>query len=655
MASTFSDLGIELMTTGENAGTWGTKTNANLQLIEQLTGGYLEVSIAGGAQTTALDIDNGALTGTAQQKILKFTGTITGNQIVTFPLLTENFYIIENGTSGAYTVQLKAASGSGATVTFATDDKGYKLIYLDGVATNTGVFEASVGAGGDVTLNGTQTLTNKTLTSPKIGTSILDTNGAELFKLTATSSAVNELTYANAATGNKPTFTATGDDSNIGISLQPKGTGTVTIDALTFPAADGSADQVLKTDGSGTLSFTDMGGGSVSWQTGAIKTGDFTAAAGEGYFVNTTSGTITVTLPSSPSAGNIVAIKDYAGTFVDNNVTVGRNSSNIDGVAQDGNLNENNLAVTFIYIDGTQGWKAINSDAGTYGPGYIQASGGEEHICGDFKIHTFNGPGIFNVTRAGNPSGSTQVDYMVIAGGGNGGPNSQAGGGGAGGFRESHSTPVSGSYTASPLATPTGVTVSAQAYPISIGAGATGPGAPKTGYKGTPSVALGITSAGGGGGGISGGSGSAGGSGGGGGENGGGGSGNSPPVSPPQGNSGGSSSHPSGAGGGGAGAAGGNTGGQNGGNGGTGVTTEITGAPQTFAGGGGGGGYSPSGSGGNPGPGGGGQGGDYNNSDQSGFAGAMNTGGGGGGNGWPTPGDGGFGGSGKVVIRYKYR
>ncbi|MAW49051.1 MAG: hypothetical protein CMQ85_02975 [Gammaproteobacteria bacterium] len=223
MASTYTDLGLELMATGENAGTWGTKTNANLSLIEQLTGGFLEVSIAGGAQTTALDIDNGALTGTAQQRVIKLSGSISGNQIVTFPLLTENFYIIENATSGAYTVQLKAASGSGATVTFATTDKAHKIIYLDGVATNTGVYDTGFGSG-DVTLTGTQTLTNKTLTAPKIGTSILDTNGNELFLLTATSSAVNELTYANAATGNNPSFTASGE-TNVGINFVPKGSG----------------------------------------------------------------------------------------------------------------------------------------------------------------------------------------------------------------------------------------------------------------------------------------------------------------------------------------------------------------------------------------------------------------------------------------------
>ena len=231
MASTYTDLGLELMATGENAGTWGTKTNANLSLIEQLTGGFLEVSIAGGAQTTALDIDNGALTGTAQQRVIKLSGSISGNQIVTFPLLTENFYIIENATSGAYTVQLKAASGSGATVTFATTDKSHKIIYLDGVATNTGVYDTGFGSG-DVTLTGTQTLTNKTLTSPKIGTSILDTNGNELFLLTATGSAVNEITLANAASGNAPSLTASGE-TNVSLNLVPKGTGQVQINGNT--------------------------------------------------------------------------------------------------------------------------------------------------------------------------------------------------------------------------------------------------------------------------------------------------------------------------------------------------------------------------------------------------------------------------------------
>jgi len=224
MASTFTDLGIELMATGENAGQWGNKTNANLNLIEQLTGGVNSQAVTDSGTPTALTIADGALTGTAQHRIIELTGSISGARVVTFPLLTENFYIIKNGTSGAYTVQIKAVSGSGATVTFSATDKGYKLIYLDGVATNTGVFEAAIGEANEVTLTGTQTLTNKTLTAPKIGTSILDTNGNELLLLTATGSAVNELTLANASTGNGPILSATGE-TNVDINLNPKGTG----------------------------------------------------------------------------------------------------------------------------------------------------------------------------------------------------------------------------------------------------------------------------------------------------------------------------------------------------------------------------------------------------------------------------------------------
>ena len=256
MASTYTPLGVELQATGENAGTWGTKTNTNLQILEQISGGFTQKSIAGGAQTTALTVSDGSTGAALAHRMIEFTGTITGNQIVTIPLDVQTFYFLRNSTSGAYTVQFKYASGSGDTLTFSATDKGDKLIFAsanDG--TNPDIVTLSFGSG-DVTLTGTQTLTNKTLTSPAIGTSILDTNGNELFKLTATSSAVNEITYNNAATGNKPTFTASGGDTNIGVSIQPKGSGTVTIDALTFPAADGSSGQILQTDGSGTLSFT---------------------------------------------------------------------------------------------------------------------------------------------------------------------------------------------------------------------------------------------------------------------------------------------------------------------------------------------------------------------------------------------------------------
>ena len=128
MASTYTPLGIEKMATGENAGTWGTKTNANLDLIEQILGGYAALSIAGGAQTTALTVSDGALTGTAQTRMIEFTGTITGNQIVTIPLDVETFYFLRNSTTGSFTVQFKYVTGSGNSVTFSATDKGDKLI-----------------------------------------------------------------------------------------------------------------------------------------------------------------------------------------------------------------------------------------------------------------------------------------------------------------------------------------------------------------------------------------------------------------------------------------------------------------------------------------------------------------------------------------------
>ena len=360
MASTYTPLGIEKMATGENAGTWGTKTNTNLDIIEQISGGFKvqTLNTAGaGANTTAVTQTNGGTGSTVATRIIILGAVspqaISGNKIVTFPVLTENFYFIENSTSGAYTVQLKAASGSGATVTWATGDKGWKLVYFDGVATNTGVYEIPLATAGTVTETGTQTLTNKTLTAPKIGTSILDTSGNELFKLTATGSAVNELTYNNASTGNKPTFTASGGDTNIGVSIQPKGSGTITLDNLTFPAADGSANQILTTNGSGQLSFVDNSGGT-SWQ--AIKTGNYTASAGEGVFANTTAGAFTVTLPASPSLGDEVSIVDYAGTFDTNNLTVGRNSQPIMGTAADLTVSIERAGLTLAYVDSTQGW-----------------------------------------------------------------------------------------------------------------------------------------------------------------------------------------------------------------------------------------------------------------------------------------------------------
>ena len=227
MASTFTDLGLELMATGENAGTWGTKTNANLSLIEQLTGGVLQVSTAGGAGTTTLDIDNGALTGTAQQRVIELTGSITGNRIITWPVLTENFYIIKNGTSGAYTVQLKAATGSGDTVTFAAGDKGYKLIYLDGVATNTGLFEVPFSNFGQpldwVTKTGSYTAINQ----DRI---FVDTSGG-------------------AVTITLPASPAVGDQVNFVDSRYTFDSNALTVGRNSSKIANATADLVVNTEG----------------------------------------------------------------------------------------------------------------------------------------------------------------------------------------------------------------------------------------------------------------------------------------------------------------------------------------------------------------------------------------------------------------------
>ena len=289
MASTYTGLGVELQATGENAGTWGTKTNTNLQILEQISGGYTTQSIAGGAQTTTLSVSDGSTGATLSHRMIEFTGTISGNQIVTIPLDVQTFYFIKNSTSGSHTVQFKYASGSGDTFTFAAADKGTVILFAsanDG--TNPDIIDIGMG---NVTLTGTETLTNKTLTSPKIGTSILDTNGNELIKVTATGSATNELTIANAANGSAPTISATGSsDSNVNINIVPKGSGETVIGtgaAAATLTTSGAHDLVLDTNSgtnSGTITITDAANGDITIApngTGvakAVDAGDSTGA-----------------------------------------------------------------------------------------------------------------------------------------------------------------------------------------------------------------------------------------------------------------------------------------------------------------------------------------------------------------------------------------
>jgi hypothetical protein len=410
--------------------------------------------------------------------------------------------------------------------------------------------------------------------------------------------------------------------------------------------------------------------GTVDWDTTA-KTASFTAVSGNGYFVNTTSGAITVTLPAG-SAGDIVSLADYASTWQTNNVTVTPNGSDkIGGTNANATLSTQGQSVTFVYADSTQGWlNTMDSTSNVRGATFITATGGTITTCGNDKIHTFTGPGTFTVCGISNCAANNTVSYLVVAGGGAGGQTT-GGGGGAGGYREVKS-PVT-PYTASPLdgypSAPNRVTVTATSFPITVGAG--GAGAPCTDptNAGSNSVFSTITSAGGGGGGnYDGKVGNAGGSGGGGagacaggGHPRAGGAGNTPPTTPSQGFNGGNGTSTSPSGGAGGGGGGATAVGVNagpgclapGGAGGAGATSSITGSPVARAGGGGGMAYSPGtpvtgGAGGTGGGGAGGSGGPGGGAPTSGSAGTANTGGGGGGNN-------NSGGSGIVIIRYKYQ
>jgi hypothetical protein len=402
--------------------------------------------------------------------------------------------------------------------------------------------------------------------------------------------------------------------------------------------------------------------GTVDWQTGSIKTATFTAVNGEGYFCNTSGGAFTVNLPAG-SAGAIVAISDYTRTFATNNLTINPNGSEkIGGVADDVVLNVDGQALTLVYVDSTEGWINVQNAEDTetgLTPAYITATGGTISTIGDFKYHKFTGPGTFTVCSVGNPRGSDTVQALVVAGGG-GGTYNGGGGGGAGGLRNLSCQPVT--------------TIG---YPITVGAGggSTSPGSP-TPSPGSNSIFSTVTSTGGGAGGPpGGGTGSNGGSGGGAGGNGGnagtGGTGNTPPVSPPQGNDGGSHgpvpNYNAGAGGGGHSCAGATapspgTPGTPGGHGGNGTDVSpsfpapLGGSPAGFYAGGGGGGGNDDG----PGsasdtpnaPGGGGFGG--SGPGITAGSGTANTGGGGGGA--PTAGTtSGAGGSGIVIIKYKFQ
>ena len=438
------------------------------------------------------------------------------------------------------------------------------------------------------------------------------------------------------------------DNSNE-VSLQAPST-VASNQTFVLPNTDGNNNDVIKTDASGNLSFVDIDTllpTGINWQTGDIKTSDFIVGVNTGIFVDTSSGPVTATISVTPTAGDFIAFKDYAGTFATNNFIINPNGQKIQGSTNNSAITTNKASVVLQFIDSTKGFLYIVENNVTIEPpSYVTATGGTITTDGDFKVHTFTSSGTFTVTDAGDASTSNTVDYLIIAGAGGGGSSvncqTSGGGGGAGGYRISFPNPATG-----------GTSVSAQAYPVTIGAGGAGGANPNpytanAGAKGSNSVWNSITSAGGGAGGAySQGGCRPGGSGGGAGTNPSspnrtGGTGNTPPVSPSQGNNGGTSSGGDGGnasgGGGGIGGVGGNASGSTKGPGGAGSPSTINGSNVTRAAGGSG---------------------QPNCSSVNSTAGSANTGDGGSGSsaagGVSRTAAGGAGGSGVVIIRYKYQ
>jgi len=328
MASNYTNLGVQLMTTGEKAGTWGTLTNTNWNIIEQISGGYTTQALTSGG-TVALVKSDGSTGATLATRVWKLTGALSDNAIVTVPDSIENWWLIDNASTNAYTVQVKTVSGTG--VTWATTDKGTKLLYTDG----TNVVDSTLGVSTDPGGSTTQVQYNN---SGAFG------GDADLIWTAGTGLTINsqkELRLGD-----------TDDDKYIGFKSH---TAVGTSYTLTWPQnAPAVNDYILTGQTDGTLAWVANSGGT-SWQA-VITAATKTAVAGEGYFINTTSNACTVTLPAG-TIGDEVSLVDYAGTFDSNALTVTPNGSEkINGVAASLTCSVERAAFTLVFTDSTQGW-----------------------------------------------------------------------------------------------------------------------------------------------------------------------------------------------------------------------------------------------------------------------------------------------------------
>ena len=398
MASTYTPLGIEKQATGENAGTWGTKTNTNLEIVEQISGGYIAQAVSDSGDTT-LSVSDGSTGATLAHRVIEFTGSLTASRNVTIPLDVQNFYFLKNATSGSQNVVFKYATGTGTSATVASGKTVIAYAKADD-GTNPGVDTISLDS--DLVDDTTPQLggnldTNSFMIDFDDAHGIRDDSGNEQLIFEKTGSAVNHIDITNAATGAGAQIGAVGGDTNISLRLRPKATGNIEIMGATnpgsiqlncednshgikltspahsagqsyelkFPTGNVTADRFLKVasvtgsgvTGVGQLSFAEVSGGT-SWQ--AVKTSTFTAVAGEGYFVNTTSGVVTMNLPAGTLGDEIVFI-DYAGTFDSNTFTIAANGSEkINASTADLTVSVERAANTLVYTDGTQGWLLKN-------------------------------------------------------------------------------------------------------------------------------------------------------------------------------------------------------------------------------------------------------------------------------------------------------
>ena len=398
MASTYTPLGIEKQATGENAGTWGTKTNTNLEIVEQISGGYTAQAVADSGDTT-LSVSDGSTGATLAHRVIEFTGSLTASRNVTIPLDVQNFYFLKNATSGSQNVVFKYATGTG---TSATVTNGKTVIAYAKADDGTNPNISTISLASDLVDDTTPQLggnldTNSFMIDFDDAHGIRDESGNEQLIFETTGSAVNFVDITNSATGAGPQIGANGSDTNVSLKLRPKATGNIEIMGATnpgsiqlncesnshgikltspphssaqsyelkFPTGNVTADRFLKvasvtgsgTTGVGQLSFAEVAGGT-SWQ--AVKTSTFTAVAGEGYFINTTSNVITMNLPAGTIGDEIVFI-DYAGTFDTYALTIDSNGSEkIAGSTADLTVSVERAGNTLVYTDSTQGWLLKN-------------------------------------------------------------------------------------------------------------------------------------------------------------------------------------------------------------------------------------------------------------------------------------------------------